>query len=102
MRYQDKFITMKKVFRLACYKQHKESKPERNQPKTIAQVCPYKFTEIQEACKHCRWFQMVDETKPIKQQIIDSGITNGEQIKIKLEDFDELPYEPKTIQALPE
>lgn len=94
MRYQDKYITMKKVVRLACYKQHKESRPDLNKPKTIAEVCPFKFTEIQEACKNCRWFQMKDESKEISQSLIDRGAKPGDPIVIKLKDFDELTCDP--------
>ena len=101
MKYQDKFITMKKIYRLACYKQHKESHPERNQSKTIEDVCPFGFTDIKEVCKNCRWFQIIDETNPMKQQLIDHDVSKETPIIIKIEDLDELPYDPNKKEALP-
>lgn len=95
MGHEDKFITMKKIYRLACYKQHKESKPELNRRLSIADVCPFKFTAIEEICKHCRWFQIIDETSPLRQKLIDTGTPTGQQISLKIRDFDELPYDPK-------
>lgn len=93
--YSDTFITMKKIYRLACYKEHKESKPEKGQVKKIADVCPYKFTEIRETCKHCRWFQIIDETEPIRTKLVEKGVDPSTSVLLKLQDFDELPYDPK-------
>lgn len=101
-RYEDKFISMKKVFRLVCYKQRKESKPEHNRPLTIAQICPFKFKEINECCKHCRWFQVQDQTKEISQSLMDKGVSKDETILVRLQDFDELEFDPsKPIEGQP-
>lgn len=82
---------MKKIYRLACYKQAKESDVQRGVRKTIADVCPYKFKEIHEECKHCRWFQIVDETKTVQQKLLDK---KGDDRAIFLNDLVELPYDP--------
>lgn len=98
---EDKFVTMKKIYRLSCYKTKKESKPEWNLPLKIKDVCPYKFAEIQEACKHCRWFTITDLTRDIKQQVIDQGVSQKDKtIVLKMEELEEIPYDPKGQQGL--
>lgn len=94
-KYDYKYISIKKIYRLVCYKQVKESKPERNLRKSIKDVCPYGNSEIEENCKHCRWFQIIDETQTVKQKFFNKGTEPGTPLLIRNEDLDELPYDPQ-------
>lgn len=72
-----KMIEQRKIMRLVCYKSKKESKK-------IRDCCPFKKIEIEETCKNCVWFQVVDESRRIKQWLHEKEIKPGEPVVIDL------------------
>lgn len=59
-----KFIEQKRVLKLQCYKWVKFSKIDLEKA-----ACPWGYTEINEMCKNCRWFD-IEKVKVNGQPVV--------------------------------
>jgi len=75
-----KFIKQTKVLRLACYRAYKYvGTPEAE--------CVFGYSEINEKCKNCTWFKIIDETRKV-QGLLEESILHPEQpITLTLNDL---------------
>lgn len=74
MRSEHKFIEQHKIMRLVCYKAEKHET-------TIQASCPFGKIQLEESCKNCVWFKIVDESKKVASVLREIELNSEAPIK---------------------